>query len=176
MPSNCGAREDSWESLGQQGDQTSQSQSNSTLNIHWKDWCWSWNFSFLVIWCEQTTHWKSSWCWERLRAEGEEGVRGWDGCTASPMQQTWTWANSRGWWGTGRTGVLQSRDWTQVSCTVGRRFTIWTTREVLEKQQGRGQTFSELPYLPKDKFSKRNSNVVNPLPGNFIITEEETGC
>ena len=108
MPSNCGAREDSWESLGQQGDQTSQSQSNSTLNIHWKDWCWSWNFSFLVIWCEQTTHWKSSWCWERLRAEGEEGVRGWDGCTASPMQQTWTCANSRGWWGTGRTGMLQS--------------------------------------------------------------------
>ena len=26
-----------------------------------------------------TTHWKSPWCWERLRAEGEEGVRGWDG-------------------------------------------------------------------------------------------------
>ena len=24
-------------------------------------------------------HWKSSWCWERLRAEGEKGVRGWDG-------------------------------------------------------------------------------------------------
>ena len=33
---NCGAREDSWESLGQQGDQTSQSERKSTLNIHWK--------------------------------------------------------------------------------------------------------------------------------------------
>ena len=30
---NCGAREDSRESLGQQGDQTRK----STLNIHWKD-------------------------------------------------------------------------------------------------------------------------------------------
>ena len=49
----------------------------STLNIHWKDWCWSWSSSILVIWCEQTTHWKSPWCWERSRAEGEEGVRGW---------------------------------------------------------------------------------------------------
>ena len=36
---NCGAGEDSWESLGQQGDQTNQ------LNIHWKDWCWSSNTS-----------------------------------------------------------------------------------------------------------------------------------
>ena len=44
----------------------------------------------LVIWCKQITHWKSSWCWERLRAE-EEGVRGWDGWMASPMQWTWTW-------------------------------------------------------------------------------------
>ena len=38
MLSGCGAK-DSWESLGQQGDQTSQSYRKSTLNIHWKDWC-----------------------------------------------------------------------------------------------------------------------------------------
>ena len=31
---------------------------------------------------EQTTHWKSPWCWEGLRAEGEEGARGWDGWLA----------------------------------------------------------------------------------------------
>ena len=61
---------------------------------------------------------KSPWCWERLRAEGEEGVRGWGGWMASPIQWTWTWANFRRWWGTGRSGVLQSmgsqrvrRDW-----------------------------------------------------------------
>ena len=36
---NCGVGEDSGESLGQQGDQTSQSQMESTLNIHWKDRC-----------------------------------------------------------------------------------------------------------------------------------------
>ena len=41
------------------------------------------------------THWKSHWCWERLRAEGEEGVRAWDGWMASPMQWAWTWASSR---------------------------------------------------------------------------------
>jgi len=34
MLSNCGVGEDSWESLGQQGDQTSLSLRKSTLNIH----------------------------------------------------------------------------------------------------------------------------------------------
>ena len=31
-----------WESFGLQGNQTSQSWRRSTLNIHWKDWFWSW--------------------------------------------------------------------------------------------------------------------------------------
>ena len=48
------------------------------------------------------------WCWERLRAEGKEGVREWGGWTVSPIKWTWTWANSRRRWGTGRPGVLQS--------------------------------------------------------------------
>ena len=49
----------------------------STLNIHWKDWCWSSNT--LATWCEVPTHWKRPWCWERLRAGEEGGNRGWDG-------------------------------------------------------------------------------------------------
>ena len=53
--------------------QTSQSQRKSVLNIHWKDWCWSWNSNTLAIWCKELTHWKRLWCWERLKA-GEEGV------------------------------------------------------------------------------------------------------
>jgi len=39
--SNCGVGEDSWQSLGLQGDQTSLSYRKSTLNIHQKDWCWA---------------------------------------------------------------------------------------------------------------------------------------
>ena len=35
---NCGAGEDSRESLGQQGHQTSQLYRKSVLNIHWKHW------------------------------------------------------------------------------------------------------------------------------------------
>ena len=48
------------------------------------------------------------WCWERLKAEGEEGDREWDGWMVSPIQWTWTWANSRRWWRTGKPGLRQS--------------------------------------------------------------------
>ena len=68
---NCGAGEDSWESLGLQGDQASQSPRKPTLNTHWKNWCWSWSSNTLTTWCEELTHWKRPWCWERLRAGGE---------------------------------------------------------------------------------------------------------
>ena len=70
--SNCGAEEDSWETPGPQGDQTSQSKRKSTLNIHSKDWCWSWSSNILATWCKETTHWERPWVWERLKAEGEE--------------------------------------------------------------------------------------------------------
>ena len=79
---NCGAGEDSWEFLGRQEDQTSQSWRKLTLNIHWK--YWSWFSNSLATWCEELTHWKRPWCWERLRAGGEGGERGWDGWIASP--------------------------------------------------------------------------------------------
>ena len=55
----------------------------STLNIHWKDWYWSWSSNTLATWYEELTHWKRPWCWERLKAEGEGGNRGWDGWMAS---------------------------------------------------------------------------------------------
>ena len=66
----------------------------STLNIHWKDWCRSWNSNSLATWCKELTHLKRPWCWERLNA-GREGVgRGWDGWVTSPTQHTWFWAIS----------------------------------------------------------------------------------
>ena len=77
---NCGGGKNSWESLGLHGDQTIQSKRKSSLNIHWKDWCWSSNT--LAIWCKELTHWKRLWCWERLKA-GEGDDRGWGGWVAS---------------------------------------------------------------------------------------------
>ena len=70
--------------------------------------CWSWSSNTLATWCKELTHWKRSWCWERLRAGGEGGGRGWDGWMASKTQWPWVWANYRRQWRTGKPEVLQS--------------------------------------------------------------------
>ena len=124
MLSICGAGEDSWESLGLQTDQTSQSWRKSTLNIHRTDCCWS--SSTLATWCEEPINWKRPWCWERLRAEGDD--RGWDGWMASSTQCMSVWASSNRWWRTGKLNVLQSiglRSWTVSD---------WTTTNLKFKQ------------------------------------------
>ena len=55
---------------------------------------WSRRFNTLATWCEEPTHWKRPWCWERLKAGGQGGNRGWDGWMASQSQRTWVWASS----------------------------------------------------------------------------------
>ena len=81
----------------------------------------------LATWCEELTHLKRSWCWERLKAGREGDDRVWDGWMASLTQWTWVWVNSRSYWWTGRPGVLQSmgsqswpwlRDWTELMLIV----------------------------------------------------------
>ena len=104
---NCGVGEDSWESLGLQGDPTSPFWRRSALGFLWKEWYLSWNSSTLATSCEVLTHWKRLWCWEGLRAGGEEGNRGWDGWMASLTRWTWVWVNSGSWWWTGRPGLLR---------------------------------------------------------------------
>ena len=105
---DCGVGEDSWEPLGLQRDPTSQSWKKSVLNIHWKDWCWSWRSSTLATWWEELTLCKRPWRWERLKVGGEGDDRGWDGWMASPTQWTWVWASSGSWWWTGNPSMLQS--------------------------------------------------------------------
>ena len=43
----------------------------SALNTHWKNWCWSSSSNILANWCEDLTHSKKLWYWERLKARGE---------------------------------------------------------------------------------------------------------
>ena len=77
----------------------------STLNIHWKSWCWSWSSNPLATWCEELTHWKRPWCWEQLRAGGEGDDGRWDGIIDSiDMSLSKFWRS----WRAGKPGVLQS--------------------------------------------------------------------
>jgi len=52
----------------------------------------------------------------KIEGRVEESVRGWDGWMASPIQWTWTWANSGRWWETRRPGVLHSMVSQSVGC------------------------------------------------------------
>ena len=122
---NYGIGEDSWESLGLQGDPTSPPE-RSILSVYWKDWYWSWNSNTVATWCEGLTHLKRLWCWESLRAGGEGDDRGWDGWMGSSTLWTWVWLDSGSWWWTGRPGVLRfmgsqrvEHDWaTELNWTV----------------------------------------------------------
>ena len=62
----------------------------------WEGLMLKWSSNTLTTWCEELTHFP--WCWERLKAKGEEGGRGWHGYIASPTQWTWIWANSGRQW------------------------------------------------------------------------------
>ena len=79
-----------------------------------------WNFNTLATWCKELTHLKRPWCWEELRAGGEEVDRGWDGWMASLTRWTWVCVNSGSWWWTERPGVL----WFMGSQRVGHN---WAT-------------------------------------------------
>ena len=52
----------------------------------------------------ELTHLKRPWCWERLKAGGEDG--GWGGWVASPTRWTWIWVGSGSWWWTEKPGMV----------------------------------------------------------------------
>ena len=104
---NCGVEEDSWESLGLQGDPTSHPKGNQ-----------SWVFigrtdikaETPILWlpdAKELTHLKRPWCWEQLKAGVEGDDRGCDDWRASLTQWAWVWVNSGSWWWIGRPGMLQ---------------------------------------------------------------------
>ena len=124
---NWGVGEDSWESLGLQGDPTSPFWRRSALGFLWREWCWSWNSCTLAPWCEDLTHWKRLWCWEGLGAGGEGDDRGWDGWMASLTRWTWVWVNSGSLWWTGRPGVLGFMGSQRVGHDWATELTDWLT-------------------------------------------------
>ena len=138
-----------------------------SLNIHWKDWSEAETSILLATWCEEPTHWKRPWYWERLKAGGEGVDRGWDGWMASPARLTWVWVSSGSWWWIGKPGMLQSmgvakcrtwlRDWTDWREIYWK--TIWLLYEgkQITRQERKGSSWDsgnkENQRLPSHPFS-----------------------
>ena len=87
--------------------------------------------STLVIWCEELTHWKRPWCWERLRTGGEGDGRGWDGGMALLTQWTWVCVDSGSWWWTARPGGWSQKVWHNWETELN--WTLSTLREFFFK-------------------------------------------
>ena len=74
----------------------------------------------LATWCEELTHLKRPWCWQRLKAGGEGDDGGWDAGMVSPTRLTWAWelVINREAWHVAVHGIAKSRtqlsDWTEL--------------------------------------------------------------
>ena len=103
--------------------------------------------------------------WERLKAEGEEDNRGWDGWMASPMHWKWTWANSRRWWGTKDPGVLQS-------------MRLWRVRRNLateQQQQGLARASQVLLVVTNPPVNAGDIRDTGSIPGSRRSPRGEHG-
>ena len=94
----------------------------------------------LKLLCEELTHFKRPWCWERLKERGEGDNRGWDGWMASLTQWTFVWVSSGIWWWTGKPGELQSLGSKELDMTEQLNWTdspaiVHTQGNILEKKK-----------------------------------------
>ena len=118
---NCGVGEDSWVSLGLQGDPTSPSNSPGCLLEGLMLKLKLQSFGHLMRRADSFEKTLMLGKIEDRRRRGRQRMRCW---MASPTRSTWVWVDSGSWWWTGKPGVLRfmgsqrvRNDWaTELNC------------------------------------------------------------
>ena len=81
----------------------------------------------LTFWPPDLSHWKSLWCWERLKAGGERNDRGWDGWMASLTQSTGVCPGDGDGqgnlaccspWSCKESDMTEQLNWTELDCSL----------------------------------------------------------
>ena len=101
---NCGVGEDSWESLGLQGDPASPRWISPGCSL--EGLMLKLKLQYFGHLMRRTDSLEKTLMLGRIEGRRRRVDRGWDGWMASPTQWTWVWVNSGSWWWTGRPGVL----------------------------------------------------------------------
>ena len=153
---NCGIGEDSWESLGLQGDPPSPKGNQSWIFIESTD------AEASILQPPNAKNWligKDPDA-ESRRRRGQKRTE-WDGWMASPTWWTWVWASSGSWQWTGKPGMLHSMG----SQRVGHN---WATElnciELNQKAENHRQHIQKCLWVAKvvhlsHLVDKRKSNV-----------------
>ena len=139
--------EKTWKSLGPQGDQTSQSLKE--INPEYSLEGLMLKLQYFDHLMQKATRWKRPQCWERLRAGGEAGDRGWDGWVASLTRWTWVWVSYRPGmlWFMGSQGV--GHEWA-TERTESSDTWKWTVQEYTRADKARD-------FISKGAWAKSNS-------------------
>ena len=104
---NCGVGEDSWESLGLQGDPTSPSWRRSVLGVHLEGLMLKLKLQYFDHLMRRVDSFEKTLMLGGIgdrRRKGQQKMRWLDGITT---QWTWVWVSSGSLWWTGRPGMLQ---------------------------------------------------------------------
>ena len=113
-------------------------------------------------------------CWERLRAGGERGNRGWDGWVASSTQWIWVWSDFGRLWRTEETGMLQSMGLQVTSLQWLSHVQLFVTPWTAAHQASLSITNSwSLLKLKSTKLVMASHPLSSPSPPAFNLSQHQ---